>query len=207
MTKDPAVIPTVYGGVLWGDSVYKQFYVFGGAMTAGLPADFHQFRYDIVHDSWDDLGAPKTPVPPTIASYGGGIGVSETGEGYYYGGWISNASMPGWSRPPAMSLNFYKYDYDTNNLTLMNSPDGLPRAEGAMAWIPAGNTGLIVYFGGLVDLSGNGGTDPQSLNKILVYDPLGNAWFTQTATGQIPEDRSRFCIAAAWAPDRSSYNM
>jgi hypothetical protein len=166
------------------------------------------FSYDILYDKWDDLGSPNIPVPPKIASYGAGVGVSETGQGYFYGGWIKNTSMRGWTSPPTMSSNLYKFDYDANQLKLMNAPDKLGRAEGAMVWIPAGdNPGLLVYLGGLVDSSGNGTRAPQPMNKILVFDPATNGWFTQTATGEIPQNRSRFCADAAWAPDKSSYNM
>ena len=207
LNKDPNVIPTVEGGVLWGDSLNKTFYVFGGATTTGFPGEFHLFGYDIINDRWWDFGAPKTTWL-NIPSYGAGVGVSQTGEGYYYGGWISNTSMQGWTNPPTMSSSLYKYEYDQNSFTLANSPtDSLARAEGTMVWIPAGdNTGMFVYLGGIYDL-GNGTTAAQPMNKILVYDPGSNEWFTQTATGQVPPNRRRHCADVAWAPDQSSYNV
>jgi hypothetical protein len=82
-----------------------------------------------------------------------------------------------------MSSAFYRFDYDSNKTTSSNSPDSYPRAEGAMVWIPAGDTGLLVYFGGVVAPYGNGTLAPQPLNKIFIYDPLTNDWFTQTGTG------------------------
>jgi hypothetical protein len=101
----------------------------------------------------------------------------------------------------------YKFEYDANKFRPANSPtDKLARAEGAMVWIPAGDTGMLVYFGGIFD-PGNGTSAPQPMNKILVYDPSTNAWFTQTAIGEIPQNRRLFCADVAWAPDRSSYNM
>jgi len=165
------------------------------------------FRYDIINDGWDDLGAPQTTVPMNITSYGAGVGISQTGEGYYYGGWVSNQSMKGWTSPRAMTSAMYKYEYDANKFVPANSPsDSLARAEGSMVWIPAGDTGMLVYFGGIFD-QGNGTSAAQPMNKILVYDPSTNAWFTQTATGEVPENRRLFCADVAWAPDRSSYNM
>lgn len=207
LNKDPNIIPTVEGGVLWGDSLNKTFYVFGGAITAGLPGEFHLFGYDIINDRWWDFGAPKATWLD-IPSYGAGVGVSQTGEGYYYGGWISNTSMQGWTNPPTMSSSLYKYEYDQNRFTLANPPtDNLARAEGTMVWIPAGdNTGMFVYLGGIYDL-GNGTTAAQPMNEILVYDPGSNEWFTQTATGQVPPNRRRHCADVAWAPDQSSYNI
>lgn len=161
LNKDPNTIPTVHGGALWGDSVNKRFFLFGGEDTKGVAStDFHLLSYDILNDKWDDFGPPGMPNPPNISSYGAGVGVSETGHGYYYGGWISNASMRGWTQDRTMSSAFYKYEYDTNATTEAKPPDELPRAEGAMVWIPAGYTGLLVYFGGLVSPYGNGTTTP-----------------------------------------------
>lgn len=194
------------GGVLWGDAVNKKFIVYGGESTQGLAQSYHLFSYDILYNSWIDLGLPKTAVPPNISSYGAGVGISQLGQGYYYGGWISNISMRGWTQPPTMSSNMYRYDYDANKLSAVNSPDGLGRAEGAMSWIPAGDNGLLVYLGGILD-PGNGTKAPQPMDKILIYDPQTNSWYKQTATGTIPQSRARFCMDAAWAPDRSSYNM
>ena len=198
----------MHGGVLWGDNINKRFFVFGGEDTSGFASlDFHLLSYDILYDKWDDFGEPDMVKPPNIASYGAGVGVSETGQGYYYGGWISNASMRGWTQDRTMSSAFYKYEYDTNTTTEANSPDDLPRAEGAMVWIPAGDTGVLVYFGGLVSPHGNGTATPQPLDKIFLYDPSTNAWETQTATGEIPDNRRQFSAGVAWAPDQSSYNM
>ncbi|RYP38290.1 hypothetical protein DL767_002621 [Monosporascus sp. MG133] len=206
-TKDPK-IPTVHGGVLWGDSVNKRFFVFGGEYTVGVPTDdFHLFSYDIPLDKWDDFGKPQLSSPLNTTSYGAGVGISETGQGYYYGGWITKGSMRGWTQDKAMTSSFYRYGYDSNTTTVINPPDTLPRAEGAMVWIPAGDTGLLVYFGGLVSPYGNGTTAPQPLDTILIYDPSTNDWFTQTATGDIPQNRRQHCVGAAWAADRSSYNI
>jgi hypothetical protein len=41
----------------------------------------------------------------------------------------------------------------------------------------------------------------------MLYDIVNNKWYTQNATGQIPEMRRRFCGGAAWAADYSSYNI
>ncbi|KAK2616987.1 hypothetical protein QQS21_000076 [Conoideocrella luteorostrata] len=202
-------IPTVHGGVLWGDAVNKRFYLYGGSWTKGLPQKpYRVVSYDILYDRWDDHGLPSMSTPPLVASQGAGVGVSEIGMGYYYGGWIDNTSMSGWTQPPAMSSNFYRYAYETNKFTTAASPDDIPRAEGAMVWIPAGDSlGLIVYMGGIIGPHGNSTASPQSFDKILVFDATANSWSTQTATGEIPQNRRQFCIDVAWAPDKSSFNI
>ncbi|KAH7139937.1 hypothetical protein B0J13DRAFT_596864 [Dactylonectria estremocensis] len=202
-------IPVVSGGVLWGDDVNKRFYLYGGDWNVGYAQDFyHLLSYDILYDKWDDFGPPHINPPPKIASYGAGVGVSQTGMGYYYGGWISNTSMSGWTQPQKMSSNLYTYAYDTEKFTQGASPDEKPRAEGAMVWIPAGDPlGLLVYMGGIVSPDGNGTEAPQPFDEIFVFDATGNSWSVQTATGEIPQNRRRFCIDVAWAPDKSSFNI
>ena len=32
-------------------------------------------------------------------------------------------------------------------------------------------------------------------------------WYTQTATGDVPESRRKFCGGVTWASDQSSYNV
>jgi hypothetical protein len=114
--------------------------------------------------------------------------------------------MKGWTDNRTMSQNFYRYDYDTNQTSSQNAPNNFPRAEGAMVWIPAGDSRLLVYFGGLVDLYLNN-TQAQPFDTIFMYDPSGNTWYTQTVTGEIPGNRRQFCAGATWAPGRSIYNM
>jgi len=114
--------------------------------------------------------------------------------------------MPGWNEGMIMSSALYRYEYEKNLFAQMSSPSDLyPRAEDAIVWIPAGTSGLLVYFDGIVNK--NGAEVAKSLDNIMVYDPASNKWFTQTATGVIPQNRKRFCADVAWASDFSSYNM
>jgi hypothetical protein len=45
------------------------------------------------------------------------------------------------------------------------------------------------------------------LQQIILYDIIGQRWYTQNATGDIPANRRRFCAGATWAQDQSSYNI
>ncbi|KAM0415707.1 hypothetical protein ACHAPT_013323 [Fusarium lateritium] len=202
-------IPSVNGGVLWGDEVNKRFYLYGGEWNGGFARQpYHLLSYDILEDKWDDFGVPDISPPPSIASYGAGVGVSQTGRGYYLGGWISNASMAGWIEPRTMSSTFYAFNYDTGAFTQAASLDKQARAEGGMVWIPAGDAlGLLVYMGGLVSPDGEDSRYPQTFDEIFVFDAQSNTWYAQKATGQIPQNRRQFCIDVAWAPDKSSFNM
>lgn len=45
------------------------------------------------------------------------------------------------------------------------------------------------------------------MSTIFLYDIAEGKWYRQEATGQIPENRRKFCAGATWAQDQSSYNI
>ena len=203
-------IPSVSGGTLWADDVNKRFYLFGGEYyQQPPPASFTLWSYDVLNNVWESFGSPReTSIRPL--SYGAGLSISERGEGYYYGGWMSNSSIADWSGPPAASSSMIKYDMDSNSWTNITGPDNTKRAEGVMVFIPIGDGGMLVYFGGVQEIRDSNGTNEvvgQPMDEIFLYDVLSSKWYTQPATGTVPSMRRRFCAGATWAPDQSSYNM
>ncbi|KAK7951687.1 uncharacterized protein PG986_007415 [Apiospora aurea] len=120
LTKDGSV-PSVQGGVLWGDDVNKRFYLFGGEYTStqqqppvDTPAPL--WAYDIGRDRWELVGhAPPDSINGTV-SYGAGVSVTERGEGYYYGGWLSNSSVPGWRKgPKAATTGLIRFAFSSSS--------------------------------------------------------------------------------------------
>ncbi len=200
-----ASIPDVSGGILWSDDINKRFYLFGGDYNGVSPDIFNLFSYDVINNYWVSFGQPSSPI--SRVSWGAGVGVSDRGEGYYYGGWMSNASVPGWTGDPIAKSNMIKYDMDTNVWTNSSGPDTTPRAEGVMVYLPASDGGMLIYFGGITTPYGNSTMVGMPMATILVYDIAGSRWYTQTATGDIPGMRRRFCAGATWAQDQSSYNV
>lgn len=206
LTKNSS-IPSVSGGILWADNVNKRFYLFGGEYYLDPPApSFSLFSFDALANQWDNFGIP-TQTSIKSVSFGAGVAISERGEGYYYGGWLSNNSVFGWTGPSVATSGLIKYNMDTNSWTNNTGPDTVRRAEGAMVYIPAGDGGMLIYFGGVTDPYANGSYVGQPMSKILIYDVLSSKWYTQAATGTIPGMRRRFCAGATWAPDQSSYNI
>ena len=200
-----ASIPSVSGGALWADSVNKRLFLFGGEFFNEPPARFTDLlSYDILADNWVSFGPPNNLIRGV--AFGAGVSVSERGEGYYYGGWLSNASTPDWSGPPVATSGLVRYSMDSNKWSNSTGPDDQRRAEGVLVYIPAGDAGLLVYFGGIVD-QGNGTVVGQPMTQIFVYDVLSSKWYKQTAAGTVPDMRRRFCAGAAWAQDQSSYNI
>ncbi|KAK7908278.1 hypothetical protein PG985_015581 [Apiospora marii] len=206
--KDPS-IPIVHGGILWGDQVNKRFYLFGGEYTPDQPppadsaASLH--AYDVAGNRWESMERPPSAI--SAVSYGAGVAVSERGEGYYYGGWLNNASNPGWTGPRAATTGLVKYDMDANEFKpLLGPTDGIKRAEGVMVYLPISDRGMLVYFGGVQD-PGNGSSIGQPMDTIHLFDIASSKWYTQHASGDVPDMRRRFCAGDAGAPDQSSYNI
>ncbi|CAG7565299.1 unnamed protein product [Fusarium equiseti] len=200
-----ASIPSVHGGALWADDVNYRLFLFGGEFYDGIPETSSLMSYDIWYDRWDDFGPPSAGI--SRVSYGASTTVKERGEGYYYGGYRSNHSVPGWTGPPRAAPDLIRYKMDTNSWTKLAGPDDIKRAEGVMTFIPASDRGMLVYFGGLQDPGDNGTMVPQPMDRIFLYDIISNKWHIQEANGTIPDYRRRFCAGAVWAKDRSSYNI
>ena len=200
-----ASIPNVVGGTLWADNVNKRFYLFGGEYYQTPATTYKLLAYDAIYNQWDSFGPPSTPIDSV--SWGAGVGISERGEGYYYGGWISNATTPGYTNNPVATSNLVKYNMDTNVWTKNTGPDTALRAEGVMVYLPASDRGLLIYFGGITQPYANATIAGSPMSLIFIYDIASSKWYTQNATGDVPEMRRRFCAGATWAQDQSSYNM
>ncbi|KAE9979937.1 hypothetical protein EG327_006845 [Venturia inaequalis] len=203
LTK-PSTVPDVSGGILWADEVNKFFFQFGGEFQ-GTAQSFDALPYyDALYDRWDTT---DTPGDLNRVSFGAGVAVNERAEGYYLGGWMSSSTIPGWTGNPIATANLVRFDMIKRTFNNITGPDLRGRAEGSMVFLPAGDSGLLVYFGGILDPSRNGSMTASPMNTIQIYDILSGKWYTQTATGDVPASRRRFCAGATWPDDHSSYNI
>lgn len=199
-----ATIPSVEGGILWADDVNKKFYLFGGEYYQTPPSNLFLYSYDTLNNYWTTFG--DTPQSIAGVSYGSGVSISELGEAFYYGGWLSNASEPGWNGARIATTGMIHYNMDNNRWENITGPDDIGRAEGAMVYIPVSDGGMLVYLGGIRNTN-NGSISGQPMDEIFVFDMATSRWYKQEATGDIPGMRARFCAGVTWAADRSSYNV
>jgi hypothetical protein len=198
-------IPNVNGGIFWPDTVNKWIYLFGGEFHDESPWSFDLFGYDIINDYWTNFGNP-TNVDIMRLSYGAGLSISSRGEGYYYGGWMNDKTDSNWDGAAIPTSYMVVYNMDTRTWSNNTGPDNVGRAEGVMLYIPAGDKGMIVYFGGIRG-TGDGKWEGQPMEEIIIYDVVSGKSYTQNATGDVPEMRRRFCAGVTWDDDQSSYNM
>ncbi|OCL04949.1 hypothetical protein AOQ84DRAFT_106417 [Glonium stellatum] len=206
LTKGPDV-PSVQGGVLWADPINKLLYLYGGEFYQVSPDSFTLWIYDIIYNKWNASSTSNAQI--VRASFGAGVADEANAFGYYYGGWLSNASVPAWGGVPMPTTNLIIYDMIGNSWKNTTGPDSIPRAEGVMVYLPVSDRGMLVYFGGLQFPHGPGNYTATGvpMSEIHLYDIVSGKWYTQTATGNVPDMRRRFCAGAAWAQDRSSYNI
>lgn len=192
LTK-PSTVPDVSGGILWADEVNKFFYQFGGEFQ-GTAQNFDALPYyDALFDKWNTSNIPGDL---NRVSFGAGAAVNDRAEGYYLGGWMSQSTIPGWTGNPIATGNLIKFDMLKRTFTNNTGPNSQGRAEGSMVYLPASDNGLLVYFGGIVDPSRNGTMVASPMSTIYIYDILSAKWYTQTATGDVPASRRRFCAVS-----------
>jgi hypothetical protein len=129
---------------MWADDLNKRIYLFGGEFYEEPPTHFNLFAYDVLENQWDSFGPPRNPSISGI-SYGAGVSVLSRGEGCYYGGWMSNTSVPDWgSRPSVATSNLVKYDMNSNALGEYDRPRhdsqsrGSATAHSSRGWGHAG---------------------------------------------------------------------
>ncbi|KAH8730040.1 hypothetical protein GQ44DRAFT_816576 [Phaeosphaeriaceae sp. PMI808] len=209
-SSKPANIPSVSGGYLWADEANKCFYQFGGEYSEGTsPKDFSMYTYDVILNQWNDTKYLSSERLWQRPSYGAGAQVESRGLGFYYGGWLSNRSTPGWKGPQMAQSSIIQFNFTTGNLRNSSHPDNIGRAEGQMVYLPVSDNGVLVYFGGIEDRYRNGSYAAVSLkgSNIHIYDINSGKWYNQTATGQVPLSRRQFCAGVTWPEDRSSFNI
>jgi hypothetical protein len=146
-------VPTVSGGVLWPDQVNKLFYLFGGEYNNGSMQSFTGlWFFDTIYNKWDRAVSPDDSQAQVSWPAFGASTVTGDGIAYYYGGYLTENSVSGWTGKPLMLNSLISYDLNTRRWA--NRTDGIPRAEGTLQYIPAGNTGMLINFGGVETLAG-----------------------------------------------------
>ncbi|CAG5182209.1 uncharacterized protein ALTATR162_LOCUS10046 [Alternaria atra] len=203
----PGNIPSLSGGYTWADNTNKCFYQFGGEYAAGAsPMDFGIWTYDVLLNQWNSTETTGDKNLQRV-SFGAGTQVESRGLGFYFGGWLSNRTAPGWNGPPMATNGLIQFDMSTGDLQNTTGPDDIGRAEGQLFFLPVSDSGVLIYFGGIEDSYRNGSFDAANMSTIHIYDMASSKWYTQTASGDIPENRRQFCADVTWPDDESSFNI
>ncbi|KAK5143547.1 hypothetical protein LTR32_004350 [Rachicladosporium monterosium] len=181
----PNNVPSVQGGILWADTVNKLFYLYGGEhnWTSQPPAQYTLWAYDAIYNVWNDTTQDASASGIQSVSFGAGTVVDDDRAlGFYYGGWLSNATVLGWNGNALAQSGLVQYDMLRNIWSNVTFIDSTPRAEGVMQ---------VLIF-------------PV---QIYLYDLASGLSYTQTTSGNAPNMRRRFCGGVSWPKDQSSYNI
>ena len=132
----PSYVPSLIGGTLWADTVNKYFYMYGGEYnwTTSPAAQFSLWYYDALYDKWNSkyVGSNVSSV-----SFGASAVVDDRALAYYYGGWLSNATVLGWTGNPVAQAGLITYNMINDEWQNNTGFDSIPRAEGVLFYIPA----------------------------------------------------------------------
>ncbi|KAI1668030.1 cell wall anchored protein [Pyrenophora tritici-repentis] len=100
------------------------------------------------------------------------------------------------------------FDFSTGQITSFSGPSyDIGAAEGQLVYIPASDSGLLLYFGGIEHVASNDSILPANMSIIKTYDMASDKWYNQTASGAIPAPRRQFCAGVSSAIDGSSHNI
>ena len=139
---------------MWPDQVNKVFFLYGGEYANTTTQGFGTlWYYDTIYNTWNRSTSPDAS-QSQISWPGFGAGTTnDEGTGYYYGGYLSDKSVSPWNSDPLMLNSIVSYNMTAR--TWQNyTYDPTPRAEGSLQYIPAGDRGMLVYFGGIETING-----------------------------------------------------
>jgi hypothetical protein len=159
--------------VLWPDSTNKLFYLFGGEYES--KGDVQPFNtlwlYDVIYNTWNRSSASDgSSADMKWPAFGAGT-ITDTGTAYYYGGYLTNLSVPGWSDERLMLSSLTSFNMNTQTWS-NHTYEQTPRAEGTLRFIPASSDGMLVYFGGLE--TNNGTVEYVSVDCVVLVSTIAN---------------------------------
>ena len=233
--KTGTPIPQVVDGTLYsGITDDSRIWLYGGT-TSWWNTSFGNFTYpdsqmyslwsyDTTSKEWDQFDV--TSGSQWRPSNGLAAEAPDLGLGFYFNGEIDSGS----SQLTEVLGDEHKIflegmvvvnttSQSAVNISTDAATGNSPRTRGGATYIPAiGDNGILALMGGTFKDVLSVDSDEMStfapLYNITLFDVgayLRNAgeqlWYTQTATGQIPEPRGYFCTVLACASDNSSHNI
>lgn len=207
--NDPGSRPFTYVPALWEKE--ESFLSYGGTQTNSTTSDS---LWEFLTDG-NGGGAWVRREDPDGSVHDGlnGAACSSAGEvGYCYGGYSYDYKIIGSGNNTSYKLNFdlspgivsYDWSSDTwaNNTAQLESYTVM---NAASQMIPdLGSKGLFMSWGGshimgwnIPETSIQLDQSPVTMNKIAIYDPDSNTWYSQPTTGVIPPSRIGACSVLA----------
>ncbi|OJD35109.1 kelch repeat protein [Diplodia corticola] len=203
------------GGALF--STLDSFYVFAGLGEGSTTENNVLAAYNRTSSQWSSHTVSGGNYNKLNRLFPGTASIPSTGLSFFSGGGSSGTNKPG--QPTGM----LRFDASNPNaLTWRNetaeSSSGVSvpaRVGGNMVYVPMGEQGVILLWGGYNGTEVNNQTGLPAFSyqlidnrRIYVYDIASASWNIVYAQGDdIPGRRSETCAVVSAAPDYSSFNI
>lgn len=154
--------------------------------------------------NWKEVLGPTgvKPFPSDIMRPSSGAVASNKSHGYYLGGWVSKSTSPlATAIGPEHDLVPGLLTLSYADLTITNTSDG-SYEYGQMIDLPYyGTSGVLILL--------CKGTWPHLLpfNTITIYDKTKRKWYSQLASGIIPDPRIDYCIVGIRGIESDTFEM
>lgn len=220
-TTRPTEAPALLGESLWFDDKRDSIYCYGGQRSYGTPAleslkppveSIWGFEQNNGSAAWFEVLGPvsTSPWPPNIQRLTYGTSVGDGDRAYYLGGFYSRETSPSSTLGPHRVAPPGLLVFDLDALTITNSSDGghvAPYVDGD--WPPGTMINIPTYGddGILTVLPGGSASNDFAFNNITLYDKKNQKWYSQLASGDIPEPRSHFCATGVEGSGNASFEM
>lgn len=142
------LLPSVAGGALWVDQINGKLFSFGGYQPSSDPISFQTWTYDESDYTWSNISTEGDAV--SYVAHGMSTVSADAGVAYYLGGYHDSHTDVGWSSSRIYTSNLVMFDMVNRKYSNSTGPDSIGRGEGIMTFIPASTSGLLVYFGGII---------------------------------------------------------
>ena len=116
---------------------------------------FETWTYVEFVNMWSNVSTEGDPV--SYVAHGMSAVAADSGVAYYLGGYHDSQTDARWSQSRVYTSNLVTFDMVTRSYSNSTGPDSIGRGEGIMTFVLASTSGLLVYFGGVIqDSDGNG---------------------------------------------------
>ena len=210
---------------LWPDQHNQSFFQWAGEQSFDLPQGTNppipsdslwQFTVDgNGAGSWAQQSIAANSIFPALTRPAAAYIANGNGVGYALGGYSSARTSPQTEDldifqpiPGIVSYNISSNQWSNDSAAGFST---YGTAEyGQMHFVPPfGSEGVLIVLGGETSNQvawTDTGSNLLSFGTINIYDPSNKTWYNQTATGDIPESRDRFCSVGV-AGDNGTYEL
>lgn len=205
----PSDLPNAQASTLWYNANASSVLSFGGQTYGASSTTTWALHPDGTGaGSWSQVSF-NDPNWQSIGRPAYGLDAASSTAGYSLGGTVSNGDgSKNYAVPGLVTFDFASGKWSNLSTIGTYSASGLA-VGGSSQFVPLyGKSGVILMIGGSIP-SAPGDTDGplRVLSNITVFDVATQKWYSQTATGDVPQARNVTCVVGAQGSNGSSYEM